>query len=98
MGAQRARLASLPEGCIHSHRRSPARLIPPDAGTHVLLLFFPALGLPLPLRVHMLLQAAKLLVLVSFGVHPHCRSKVGPGGAGGASCASPDIAASLGAA
>jgi hypothetical protein len=42
----------------------------------MLLLVLPPLGWRMPLRVHMPLQGAKLLVLAAFGVHPHCRSKV----------------------
>lgn len=49
---------------------------PPLAGTHACLLLFLALLLPIPLRAHMRVQAASVAMLVLFGVHPHCRSRV----------------------
>ena len=39
-------------------------------------LLFSSLGWQLPLRVHMPLQALTITMLVCFGVHPYCHSKV----------------------
>lgn len=47
-------------------------------GMRVALLLFSALGWPLPLRVHILLQATKIALLINFAVHPYCQSKVRP--------------------
>lgn len=47
------------------------------AGTHVLPLLLSGVGWPLPLHVHMPVQAFKIGALMSFGVNAHCCSKVG---------------------
>lgn len=45
-------------------------------GTRVALLLFCSLGWQLPLRVHMPLQALTITMLVCFGLHPYCHSKL----------------------
>lgn len=45
-------------------------------GTNVLILIFPAVGWRLAPRVHLPLQALKVAILMWFGTHAHCQTKL----------------------
>lgn len=61
-------------------RPSPPRSRPPPhAGSGLVLLVLTALGWRLPIRVHMVLQAAMVGTWIHFGTGPHCRNQVGAG-------------------
>lgn len=44
---------------------------------HIALLNFTSVGWRVPFRLHLLLQTVNVWMLVRFGLHPYCRSKVG---------------------
>ena len=67
MPAVRAPLTLRPSSALHK----------PLAALRIFLLTFTSLGWRLPVRLHMPLQAIKIGLMMTFGTHPYCRSKVG---------------------
>ncbi len=67
--------------------------LPPPAACRIALLTFTSLGWRLPHRLHMVVQAVNVLLLIRFGIHSYCDSKVG--GEGRARCAQGQAAPAL---
>lgn len=59
----------------------PSLWFNPPAACRIALLTFTSLGWRLPHRLHMVAQGVNVLMLIRFGIHSYCRSKVGECGA-----------------
>lgn len=47
------------------------------AAVRIALLTFTSLGWRVPVRLHLLLQSINVGLLIVYGLHPYCQSKVG---------------------
>lgn len=56
-------------------QRHPPHAPPPPAAIRIALLTFTSVGWRVPHRLHMVLQAINVCMLIKFGLHNYCRSK-----------------------